>query len=571
MKHICKLFLLTSAFIACGCMDLERYPHDKLSKGTFWNTQEQADQAIAGVYSQLRNNFIYGRYFAFDCLGSVCSGTSADNSMTNVIYGTYSASYAWVTSRWAALYEGIARANLVIQNVGRINAEKEIIERYVAEAKFLRALFYFELANTYGGVPIYDESIVVAESYNDMMYPRSPVEDVYAQIIRDCDEAIAKLPDEGEWGDAMHGRATRSSALALKGKTLMYERKFEAASKEFATIISEGRHSLYPDYAGLFKPEGDSSSEMIFAIQNIGGVGLECGMPLAFYLGTRATYGSCWDDVFPSVKFVDSYECIDGKPFNWNDFIPNFNENDNVKEKTFRATLSTDLTKVEKYPEALPILKDMYSKRDPRMNQTVILPYTMYKGWTSNAPNDCEYVMAAGVNEANHFLRLDNGWDAYVFRKFVPEYNMDGQITNRSYTPINYPIIRYADVLLMQAECLNEMGGHLDEAVALINQVRERAGMPGFNETGGAEWLTVSTKEELKDRIIRERSWEFAGEGLSFWDYKRWNKLESLSGSVKDIVGKVKYTRSASGRDYLWPIPQGERDKNKALTQNPGW
>lgn len=571
MKHIAKLLLLTSAMIVCGCMDLERYPHDKLSKGTFWRTTDQADQAIAGVYSQLRNGFVYGRYFAFDCLGSVCSGTSADNSMTSVIYGTYSASYAWVTNRWTALYEGIARANLVIQNIVNMDASEDVISRYVGEAKFLRALYYFELANTYGGVPVYDESVVVAESYNDMMEPRKSLEEVYDQVIADCDAAIASLPDEGGWGDAMHGRATRSAALALKGKTLLYEWKYEEASEVFAEIISSGRHELYPDYGELFKPGGDASSEMIFAVQNLGGVGVDCGMPLAFYLGTRATFGSCWDDVFPSVSFVDSYECIDGKPFNWNDIIPNYNENDNVKEKTFRATLSADNTEVASYPEALPVLLDMYSKRDPRMNQTVILPYTKYKGWTNNAPNDCEYVLAQGVNEANHFVRLDNGWDAYVFRKFVPEYNLDGQITDRSHTPINYPVIRYADVLLMQAECLNEMGGHLDEAVTLINKVRARAGMPGFNEPGGPEWLEVSTKEDLKNRIIRERTWEFAGEGLSFWDYKRWNKLESLSGDVKDIVGKVKYRRLATGRDYLWPIPQGERDKNKSLKQNPGW
>lgn len=571
MKNIGKLLILASVMAVCGCVSLDRYPMDKLSKGTFWKTQEQADQAIAGVYSQLRNNFVYGRYFAFDCLGSVCSGTSADNSMTNVIYGTYSASYAWVTNRWSALYEGVARANLVIQNIGQMDASKEIIDRYIGEAKFLRALYYFELADTYGGVPYYDESLVVAESYNDMKYPRSTIEDIFSHIIDDCDAAAKILPEEGGWGTSMRGRATRSAALALKGKTLLYQKKYDEASKVFATIISEGKHSLYPDYADLFKPGGDASSEMIFAVQNLGGVGVECGMPLAFYLGTRATYGSCWDDVFPSVKFVDSYECIDGKSFNWNDFIPGFNENDNIKEQTFRATLSGDNTKVEKYPDALPILKDMYTKRDPRMNQTIILPYTMYKGWTNNKPNDCEYVIAMGVNEANHFVRLDNGWDAYVFRKFVPEYDMDGLNTSREHTPINFPIIRYADVLLMQAECLNELGNHHDEAVALINQVRKRAGMPGFNEEGGPEWLEVSSKEDLKTRIINERSWEFAGEGLSFWDYKRWNKLESLSGPVKDLVGKVKYTRSATGRDYLWPIPQGERDKNKELKQNPGW
>lgn len=555
-----------------ACVSLDRYPFDKLSKGTFWKTEEQLDQAIAGAYSELRSAWVYGRYFAFDCLGGVCSGTSADNSMTAVIYGTYSASYAWVTNRWGALYEGVARSNLVLQNIGSAEISDELRHRYEGEAKFLRALFYFELLKTYGGVPFYDESVVVAEQYNDMKLPRSTEEEIYHKIIADLKEAEKYLPEEGGWGDAMRGRATKSAATSLIGKVYLYQGKYQEASDAFSEVINSNKHSLYPDYAGLFKPSGDNSSEMIFAVQNLGGIGVDLGMPLAFYLGSRSTFGSCWDDVFPSTSFVDSYECIDGKPFNWNDYIPNFNENNQVKENTFRAELSDDLTSVKSYPEAKSLLLDMYTKRDPRMSQTVLLPYTMYKGWLDNAPNDCEFVIATGANEANHFVRLDNGWDAYLFRKFVPEYNMDGLITSRANTPINFPIIRYADVLLMKAECLAKLGsGNLEEALSLVNQVRERAGMPKLNTDGNPEWLKVDDCNALFDRIIKERAWEFAGEGLSFWDYKRWNKLERLAGPVKDIMGKTKYSRVVTGRDYLWPIPQGERDKNPKLIQNIGW
>lgn len=78
---------------------------------------------------------------------------------------------------------------------------------------------------------------------------------------------------------------------------------------------------LYPDYAGLFKPGGDESSEMIFAIQNIGGVGQDFGMPTTFYMGSRASYGSCWNNVMASIDFVDSYECKNGEPFDWNDYL----------------------------------------------------------------------------------------------------------------------------------------------------------------------------------------------------------------------------------------------------------
>lgn len=566
-----KILLVAAVTTAlAGCMDLDRYPDDKLSNGTFWKSQVHADEAMAGVYSAMQQEYVFGRYFAFDCLGSVCIGeSSSHNAICEVFLGTYTAGYMWVNNRYRYLYEGIARAHLVMQNIGKVGLDEVLTNRYIAEARFLRALFYFELANTFGGVPIYDETTVVAESYNEMKKPRNTLEEVYDFIIKDLDFAAQYLPGEGQWGDAMHGRATSNAAIALRGKVHLYRYQYKEASEDFATIISSGKHSLYPVYADLFKPGGDDSSEMIFAIQNLGGVGQTCGMPLAFYLGTRSSFGSDWNSVMPSTSFVDSYECIDGKPFNWDDFIPLFNENDDVKMATFRATLTEGSVSVKEYPANLPALLNMYNQRDPRMGVTVLLPYTMFKGWVNNAPKDCEFVLATGVNETNGFIRLDNGWDQYVFRKFVPEYNMDGLITSRSHTPINFPIIRYADVLLMQAECLNELG-HQDEAVCLINEVRSRAGMPGLNS--GPDWLKANTKSEIFERIVRERAWEFAAEGLSFWDYKRWNRLERLAGPMKSVIGKTMYTRNVTGRDYLWPIPQNERDRNPNIgKQNPGW
>ena len=177
-------------------------------------------------------------------------------------------------------------------------------------------------------------------------------------------------------------------------------------------------------------------------------------------------------------------------------------------------------------------------------------------------------MVAEGVNEVNGFVRGNNDWFAYFFRKFVPEYDMDGTANNRAHTPINFPLIRYADVLLMLAECYNE-NNRSSDAVDLINQVRARAGMPGINS--GPDYLAADSKEEVFERIRRERGWELAGEGHSFDDYKRWGMLEQLDGPMSDLLGTVKYTRVVSSRDYLWPIPQTERDMNPDLTQNPGW
>jgi hypothetical protein len=206
------------------------------------------------------------------------------------------------------------------------------------------------------------------------------------------------------------------------------------------------------------------------------------------------------------------------------------------------------------------------------MQATVILPYTWYKGWVSNARKDCQYVVGptGAANENNGMIRVNGNYETYVYRKFVAEYDMNGAINNRADTPINFPIIRYADVLLMLAECDNELG-KLDDAVALINLVRARVGMPGINS--GAAWLEARTKDAVFERIRHERAVEFAGEGLNYSDLRRWGLLTTLNGKTESgFTGtKVYYTRSVTDRDYLWPIPGGEIDKNSSLTQNPGW
>ena len=330
---------------------------------------------------------------------------------------------------------------------------------------------------------------------------------------------------------------------------------------------------MYSDYENLFKPGGDESSEMIFAIQNIGGVGTDFGMPMTFYMGSRASYGSCWNNVMAATDFVDSYEWKDGRAFDWNEVIPGFNENDAVKKETFYATLNEGLNKVATYPAAKDKLLEMYNKRDPRMMASIIMPYTTYKGWYSNAPMDTEYVItekSGQTNEKNGFIRVNGNYEMYLWRKFVAEYDMNGAINNREDTPINFPLIRYADVLLMLAECYNQTDQQT-KAVDLINQVRARVDMPGLNS--GASYLQATTKEQVFERIRHERAVELAGEGLSFSDMKRWGLLETLAGEVKGFTGQFYYNRVVQSRDYLWPIPNNEIQKNPSLKedQNPGW
>ena len=568
MKYKYILLSMIQAALFFSCYDLDRKPADALDENSFWKTQTHADQAMMGVYAQMQNDHVFGIQYGFDCLSDIGTGYD-DPAYFRISRGTYNSSEDYCARKFANLYEGVARANAVLQNVDKITMSDELKARYKGEARFMRALYYFTLCDFYGGVPLYDETTVVAKDFANMLKPRDTQEAVHEFILKDLDEAARTLPSE--WDIPNRGRATRWAALSLKGKTLLYGKKYKEAADVFEEVIKTSGITLYPDYAALFKPGGDESSEMIFAVQNMSGVGTEFGMPMAKYMGARAAYGSCWNNVMAATTFVDSYEWKDGRPFDWDEFVPGFKNDNKVKDKTFRASLTPDKTKVKAYPSAKEKLLEMYAKRDPRMAASIILPYSRYNGWVSNARKDCEYVVARGVNEKNGFIRINGSMsDSYPWRKFVPEYDMGGSLTNREHTPINFPIIRYADVLLMCAECHNETGNQA-RAVELINQVRARVEMPGLNS--GPEWLKASTKEEVFKRIMHERAVEMAGEGLRFSDLRRWDLLKKLLDGKweKGFTGAKYYQRVVRDRDYLWPIPIEEIDKNDKLVQNPGW
>ncbi len=549
-----------------GCYDLDRVPADQLSSSQFFQNEEHAKEAMMAVYSNMQDEDVFGLQFAMDGLGGIAMGYDPQ-SYQPVQRGTYDVKNGRILNKWRGLYEGIARANNVLQNVDRSNMTDALKAQYKAEAKFMRALYYFTLTDFFGGVPVYDESVVVNEQYSNMKNPRETVEKVREFVLKDLAEAEAGLPEN--WDKANKGRATKYAAVALAGKVHLYNKEYQKAADCFAKVISSGQYALYDNYADLFKPGGDESSEMIFAIQNMGGVGTDHGMPMCFYMGSRESYGSCWNNVMVSPHFVDTYEYKDGRPFDWDDWFPGIKTDTKVKVATFRATMEKG--KVKAYPAAKGKLLEMYAQRDPRMNATVLLPYTQYTGWYANAQEDCEFVIAPSIVSGNGYVRVNGNYEIYLWRKFVPEGNMGGAINNRAHTPINFPLIRYADVLLMMAECQNELGKQ-DQAVALINQVRARKSvdMPALNS--GADYLKATTKDEVFARIKHERAVELAGEGLSFSDLKRWKLLETLNNrKEEDITGKYRYTRAVAARDYLWPIPANEIEKNDNLKQNPDW
>ena len=569
--------MLLAAMTFTGCYDLETYPGDKVNEGTFYKTGDHAHQGLMGIYGMLRLNEAYGYQFCFDHLGDIAYGYN----YYMMFLATYTDRDGTIQAHWQTFYDGIHRVNTFIRSVKGMRGiiTDEQINEYVAEAKFLRAMFYFSLTDLFGGVPYYDESTNVNEEFMNLKQPRSSLEEVRAHILEDLDEAIKYLPVEHAASE--YGRATKGAAYALRGKVHLYDKEWQSAINDFEEIVynksNNYGYALDDDYARVFKLyNGAKSPETVFSIQNKSGVGTEYGMQIQALMGCRGAYGSCWNNTVPSTQLVDMYEFKDGRPFNWDEIFPGYNAMTPEQRKELLSVEMDGSGTIVGLREAdTAKILSAYTCRDPRLMATVIVPYSHYMGNIGRTTN-VDLIFALDHNlagNANGGTILNNaGWVSYLYRKFVTEGDQGGAISNRLHTPFAFPLIRFADVLLMLSEAYNE-AGQLDKAVTEFNKVRARVGMPGLNS--GPAWMVVSNKEQMAERIRKERAVEFAGEGLRFSDLRRWGyeiAHKTLNNvDAVNIYGEPIYTHLFTERDMLWPIPGVERERNKELTQNPGW
>ena len=569
--------MLLAAMTFTGCYDLEPYPGDKVNEGTFYKTGDHAHQGLMGIYGMLRLNEAYGYQFCFDHLGDIAYGYN----YYMMFLATYTDRDGTIQAHWQTFYDGIHRVNTFIRSVkgmGGIITDEQINE-YVAEAKFLRAMFYFSLTDLFGGVPYYDESTNVNEEFMNLKQPRSSLEEVRAHILEDLDEAIKYLPVEHAASE--YGRATKGAAYALRGKVYLYDKEWQSAINDFEEIVynksNNYGYDLDDDYARVFKLyNGAKSPETVFSIQNKSGVGTEYGMQIQALMGCRGAYGSCWNNTVPSTQLVDMYEFKDGRPFNWDEIFPGYNTMTPEQRKELLSVEMDGAGAIVGLREAdTAKILSAYTCRDPRLMATVIVPYSHYMGNIGRTTN-VDLIFALDHNLSGNAnggtIQNNAGWVSYLYRKFVTEGDQGGAISNRLHTPFAFPLIRFADVLLMLSEAYNE-AGQLDKAVTEFNKVRTRVGMPGLNS--GPEWMVVSNKEQMAERIRKERAVEFAGEGLRFSDLRRWGyeiAHKTLNNvDAVNIYGEPIYTHLFTERDMLWPIPGVERERNDALTQNPGW
>ena len=566
------------AAVCGGCESLDYTPGDQMSGQTFWQTEDHARQAAVGMYAAMKEPWCFGMEFTFDMCSDLADGTSPWSDVSRG--DAFSSNSSGVQNHWQYLYELVHRANTVIRNVAGMPISQETIDRVTGEARFLRAMAYFRMLNCWGGVPYYDETCDINEEFAHLDAPRCTADELRGHILDDLTDAIRKLPVS--WDAADLGRATKGAAYALRGKVYLFNRQWDEAVADFEEIVynktNNYGYSLHPDYNDLFRLyNGRHSDEMIFSIQSIDGNTAGYALDIVSYFGNKSTMRLiAGNRIVPSTTLVDMYENPDGSQFDWDDVFPGFNAGDSQMRRRLMcvaidqgstevtSTLDSDTTKV----------MDAYRLRDPRLCLNVITPYSHYLGTDEgSSPMDKQFVLADPTKggapmEAMAFIRNSEGWNSYFWRKWIPTGNLDGYWGEYTRTPYEFPLIRLGDVLLMLAEAYNESGA-TDKAVIELNKVRERVGMPGLDS--GAAWLAVNGKEDMAERIRRERAFELAGEGQRYWDLKRWGLLEQSVKNATDIFGDLMYTRTYQERHQLWPIPLVEMERNLNLTQNPGW
>lgn len=250
------LLLLTSS---CQKDFLDKNPLDQISNETFWKDEKDAQTALIGVYSRLQATHYAQFRYVSDCLTDDCHNYQNEAQSLTISQGNlFSTTDGIVSSMYSQSYAGISACNIFLQNISKVEITQAVKERYIAEVKFLRAWFYFNLEQFYGDVVIYSAPPTIESS----KIKQSSRREVLNFIHKDLDDAIANLPN-----NSYTGRIVKNSALALKAKVYLSDNKWNEAATTANLVILSGKTQLFNDYSKLFITSGQNSepSEILFS------------------------------------------------------------------------------------------------------------------------------------------------------------------------------------------------------------------------------------------------------------------------------------------------------------------
>ncbi|GAB3919258.1 RagB/SusD family nutrient uptake outer membrane protein [Larkinella terrae] len=565
---------LTFGTLACKDSFLVVAPTGTLTSSQL-STKNGLEGLLISAYTELNGrgfsqtasstNWMYGSIMG----GEANKGSNAGdfNSITPFQRYEMLASSGELTARWQCMYEGISRANSVLRQLKTPDAGVSAADlaRIGAEAKFLRAHYYFELKRTFNNTPYIDESVDYAAGITEI----GNNADLWPKIEADLKAAYDALPEV----QTAAGRANKWAAGAYLGKVYLYQKKYAEAKTLFDAVIASGKtssgnkYALFPSYWMVFSADNEKNDEIVFATQNVANAGSsdaasgDLNLNWPYNTGPAGPVGCC-GFFQPSFELANSFR-TDAKGLPLLD--GSYNSAANALKTDQGIASSAAFT-----PDAGPV--------DPRLDHSVGRRGIQYLDWQVFPGQDWIRDQAFGGPYAPK---------KYIYTKAQEARIADVSNWTKGWTGINVILIRYADVLLMAAECEIEVGS-LEKARDYVNQIRKRAANPaGFvmNGTAPAANYVIGTydspwtdKAAARTAVQFERKLELSGEGHRFFDLVRWGTASTVlnayltyeGAKLANALGGAKFT---AGKNEIMPLPQREIDLQGTtlLKQNPGY
>jgi hypothetical protein len=496
-KQITSLLLLTTLVAGCSDNFLSPKPQSSITTGNFYETPDEINQAVNGVYAGMHNwaSNIYNMMSEVRSPNYMGVAHNAQRDWWDITTFTVKPQDDLIESVWGDLYQMINRANMVLASVDNVDfgTSTALRTQYTAEARFLRAMAYFQLVRLYGRVPLVTTVITPEEG---IQIGQSEPADIYDFITSEMSAVVDSLPTSYTASDV--GRLTKYAAEGLLAKVYLTQAGYpvnkttalnQAEPLLQDVIAHEGAgYSLAPNYADLFTYKNDNKYDL-FEIEYLsGGVGAGSSFPM---------------DIAPADADVS--------------VVP------------FRAQISANELALS------DDLLNAYEPGDKRFDATIDTVYLSSVTDTSVTYGHTPFI--------DKFI--DQGLNLSDFRDW----------------PEDFPLLRFADVLLMDAEVRADLANApTAEAVAEINRVRARAGLPAVNPGSKAEF----------DQILHhERRIEFVGEGQYWFDLVRWGNAVNV---MNDWFAATAQDIHIDEHNLVYPIPQSQIDIFPGLyQQNPGY
>ena len=543
-----KRFLKYSAGIATAilllfssCNDMDLAPTDRFTEANYWSSPEKANMILNMAYSQMTNSDYFFKTEALSDNLYEGRGSSPEKAISS---GQADASNSRFVEEWRSCYQGIKTCHIFLENVDRIpNMDENLKARMKAEARFIRAYLYFRLTNWYGDVPLFDHDLTFTESKT---IPRTPKADVLAFVHSELDAVLEVLPSKEEYADEDKGRITSGAVVAFKARIYLYNNDWANVVTWCEKLINTadyGQYQLFSSYEGLFLAENENNSEVILDLSYVPSL-RTWGNFLDF---APLSVGGRVNNMAPTQELVNDYLTLNGK---------------------------TITSAGSGYSETTP-----YNNRDPRLTATVV-----YHEFQWKKPNGTLQTISIKPGTAPDETALVDEYKGqgtnststgYYLRKYYDPSALAGFASG-----LNLILIRYADVLLMYAEAKNELS-QMDQNTwnKTIFALRTRA---GFTDPEALGYIAGASKSDLQAIIRHERRSELAIEGLRIHDLRRWKTAETVLngyphgaqyGDAATDNGYIRLDKRTfnKDRDYLWAVPQREKDINPGLGQNSGY